>query len=124
MLCPYFTDTPIIPQVGRAFLAGIGMTKPEDVVEAASRFVCSPINGRALAVGPKVRLDEDGHLLPSDSEEGEAVTSFEVLAHDLEEVEAFTARYVKILNAVEAGRGYIGWVADLVRAVIYPFTSR
>ena len=100
------------------------MTDPEDVVEAASRFVCSPINGRALAIGPKVSLDDDGHLLPPTSKEGKQVTSFEVHAHDFEEVEAFTARYVGILNAVEAGKGWLGWAADIVKAVFYPFSSR
>ena len=122
-MCPYFTDTSIIPQVGRAFLAGIGMGKQEDVVEAASRFVAdTSTRGRALAVGPRIKLDEAGHLLSPNSQQGEEVTTFEVLAHDLEEVEAFTARYVHILNVVEAGRGYLGWAIDIIKAVLYPFT--
>jgi hypothetical protein len=98
------------------------MSKQEDVVEAATRLVADTnIRGRALAVGPKVRLDEDGHLLALNSQQGEEVSSFEVLAHDLEEVEAFTARYVKILNAIEAGRGYYGWATDMIKAIMHPF---
>jgi len=125
LLCPYFIDTPLIPQVGRAFLAGIGMGKQEDVVEAASRFVAdTSIRGRALVVGPKIGLDLAGHLLPPNSQQSEEITTFELLAHDLEEVEAFTARYVRILNAVEAGRGYLGWATDMIKAVLYPFTAR
>jgi hypothetical protein len=101
------------------------MGKQEDVVEAASRFVAdTSICGRALAVGPRIRLDEAGHLLPPSSQQGEETTTFEVLAHDLEEVEAFTARYVKILNAVEAGRGYIGWATDMIKAIFYPLTAK
>ncbi len=80
------------------------MSKQEDVVEAASRLVAdTEICGRALAVGPRVRLDDDGHLLPPSSQNGKEFTSFEVLAHDLDEVEAFTARYVKILEDITAG---------------------
>lgn len=101
------------------------MSKQEDVVEAASRLVADVnIRGRALAVGPRVRLDDDGHFLPQASQNGKEIACFEVLAHDLEEVEAFTARYVKLLNAVEAGRGYYGWVIDMINAILYPITTR
>jgi hypothetical protein len=67
-------------------------------------------------------LDDDGHLLPINSQEAEEISSFEVFGHDFEEVEAFTSRYVKILNAVEAARGYIGWAGDIVKAIFSPFT--
>ncbi|PMD32237.1 short chain dehydrogenase/reductase-like protein [Hyaloscypha variabilis F] len=124
LLLPYFMDTPMIHPVGRAFLAGIGMGKHEDVVEAATRFAAdTSIRGRALAVGPRVKLDDNGNLLPPDAQQAKEISSFEVYAHDFEEVEAFTLRYVKILNAVEAGRGYIGWAGDIVKAICSPFVS-
>jgi hypothetical protein len=120
---PYFMDTPMIHPGGKVFLAGIGMGKHEDVVEAASRFAADvSIRGRALVLGPRVKLDDDGHLLPPDSQEAEEISSFEVFGYDFEEVEAFTSRYVKILNAVEAARGYIGWAGDIVKAIFSPFT--
>jgi hypothetical protein len=68
-------------------------------------------------------LDDDGHLLPSNAQQANEISSFEVFAHDFEEVEAYTLRYVKILNAVEAGRGYIGWAGDIVKAVCSPFLA-
>jgi hypothetical protein len=115
-------DTPMIHPVGRAFLAGVGMGKHEDVVDAASRFAAdTTIRGRALAVGPRVRLDDDGHLLPPDAQQAKEISSLEVFAHDFEEVEAFTLRYVKILNAVEVGKGYIGWARDIAKALSSPF---
>jgi NAD(P)-dependent dehydrogenase (short-subunit alcohol dehydrogenase family) len=123
VLMPYFMDTAMIHPGGKVFLAGIGMGKHEDVVEAASRFAADvSIRGRALVLGPRVKLDDDGHLLPINSQEAEEISSFEVFGHDFEEVEAFTSRYVKILNAVEAARGYIGWAGDVVKAIFSPFT--
>jgi hypothetical protein len=68
-------------------------------------------------------LDDDGHLLPPNAQQANEISSFEVFAHDFEEVEAYTLRYVKILNAVEAARGYIGWAGDIVKAVCSPFLA-
>jgi len=125
VLLPYFMDTPMIHPVGRAFLAGIGMGKHEDVVDAATRFAAdTSVLGRAVAIGPRVKLDDNGNLLTSEALDAKDISSFEVYAHDFEEVEAFTIRYVKILNAVEAARGYIGWAGDIVKAICSPFVSR
>ena len=116
-------DTPMIHPVGRAFLAGIGMGKHEDVVDAGTRFAAdTSVRGRAIAVGPRVKLDDNGNLSPY-AQNAEDTASFEVYAHDFEEVEAFTLRYVRILNAVEASRGYIGWAGDIVKAICSPFVS-
>jgi NAD(P)-dependent dehydrogenase (short-subunit alcohol dehydrogenase family) len=137
MLCPYFIDTPIIPAVGRAILAGAAMGKPEDVVDAGTRFMADTrIVGRALAVGPKVKTDDDWQLLPKTSEEGKEIAVWEVYAHDFEEVgkwtsnapslclvlivsDAFTARFVRLLNRVEIVRGWAGWFTDILKAVGY-----
>ncbi|KAH7037238.1 uncharacterized protein B0I36DRAFT_358965 [Microdochium trichocladiopsis] len=60
LLCPYFIKTPIIPPMARILLAGGGMGVTESVVEAATRFLSDEsIIGRALVVGPRVRIKED-----------------------------------------------------------------
>jgi len=87
VICPYFIETPLIPAPGQALLAGAAFGLVEDVVDAASRLVAdSRIAGRALCVGPKVRLDEKGELLLPTSEEGKEIAVWEVLAEDFEEV--------------------------------------
>jgi hypothetical protein len=123
MLCPYFIDTPIIPAEGRALLAGSAMGKPEDVVDAGTRLMAdSRIIGRALAVGPKVTLDDDWQLVPKSADNKELAV-WEVYADDFEEVDAFVARFVRMLNNVERARGWIGWAYDMAGAFTYPFRS-
>ena len=123
MLCPYFIDTPIIPVGGRLLLAGGATGKPEDVVDAGTRLMADTrIVGRALAIGPKVRVDDDWQLVPQTAD-GKEVAVWEVYAHDFEEVDAFSARFVKMLNSVERARGWAGWASDVVRAFVYPFRS-
>lgn len=57
LLCPYFIDTPMITPAARVIVAGSPIGKPEDVVDAATRFVADPrIVGRALVVGPKLKV--------------------------------------------------------------------
>lgn len=88
MLCPYFIDTPLINGAGRAILAGTALGKPDDVVDAATRFTADTrICGRALVVGPKVKLDEQGNLLEVGCKEvGYESASWECYADDLERV--------------------------------------
>ncbi|KAH8708528.1 hypothetical protein GQ44DRAFT_715151 [Phaeosphaeriaceae sp. PMI808] len=124
MLCPYFIDTPIVTTGARFILAGAGMGKVEDVVDAGTRFVAdSRILGRSLVVGPKM------HVRQQDNGEWEAVTPgstgsieaavFEPYADDWEDVDAFDRNLVKILNLVQIGRGWTGWAKDIVKAVFY-----
>ena len=123
MLCPYFIDTPLIPVGGRLLLAGGATGKPEDVVDAGTRLMAdTKIIGRALVIGPKVRVDDDWQLVPQTSG-GKEVAVWEAFAHDFEEVDAFTARFVRMLNSVERIRGWAGWASDVVRAFAYPFRS-
>lgn len=67
MLCPYFVDTPILPNRAVAMLAGLGLASLEDTVDAATRLMAATdakgkeagggrIAGRALFVGPRARL--------------------------------------------------------------------
>lgn len=98
MLCPYFIDTPLINTAGRVLLAGAAVGKPEDVVNAASRLMAdTSIVGRALVVGPKVKLDAQGELLPEESKEGKETAVWECFAHDLEEVGMLIARPAKFI---------------------------
>lgn len=120
MLCPYFIDTPIIPTGGRVLLAGGAIGKIEDVVDAGTRLMAdSRIVGRALVVGPKVRVDDDWQLVPQ-IKEGREVAVWEAYADDFEEVEAFSARFVRLLNQVEKARGWVGWASDMASALTYP----
>lgn len=124
MLCPYFIDTPLIPAAGRALLAGSAMGKPEDVVDAGTRLAADTrIVGRALVVGPKVRIDGDWQLVPQTSEEGQEIAVWEAYADDFQEAEAFTARFIRMLNQVEVARGWMGWAYDMVGAITYPIRT-
>lgn len=121
MLCPYFIDTPLIPAAGRVLLAGSAMGRPEDVVDAGTRLMADErIVGRALVVGPKVRIDGEWHLLPREDGEGSEVAVWEAYADDFREVEAFTARFVRMVNQVERARGWVGWAYDMLGAFTYP----
>ncbi|CAK7272395.1 hypothetical protein SEPCBS57363_005108 [Sporothrix epigloea] len=141
MLCPYFVDTPIMSKPGLVLLAGSGMANVADVAEAGTRFVADEsIVGRALVVGPKMLLkslngqavgsSDDGHsfdLITSpdgsvqfageptaaQSAAGEDQAIWECYADDFEVCEAFTSRYVRLLNALTATRGWIGYFAGL-----------
>lgn len=123
MLCPYFIDTPIVPAAGRALLAGGAMGKPADVVDAGTRLMADTrIVGRALVVGPKVKVDDEMKLVPQTSE-GKEVAVWEAYGDDFEECEAFVGRFVRLLNQVEKARGFTGWAYDMVLAALYPFRA-
>lgn len=72
MLCPYFVDTPILPNRAVAMMAGNGIGRLDDTVDAATRLVAGSgsgsgnqrIAGRALLVGPRVSLCKEGVVLP------------------------------------------------------------
>lgn len=86
ILLPYFIDTPLIHMEGRLLLAGGASGKPEDVVDAGTRFMADTrINGRALAIGPKVTVVNDYELVPKGSENGKETAIWEAYADDFEE---------------------------------------
>ncbi|KAF4629810.1 hypothetical protein G7Y89_g8334 [Cudoniella acicularis] len=92
-ILPYFIDTPLIPVAGRVILAGSAMGKPEDVVDAATRLMAdSSIVGRALAIGPKVKIDDEWQLTSNKNKDGTERAVWEAYADDFEEVDVFTAR--------------------------------
>jgi NAD(P)-dependent dehydrogenase (short-subunit alcohol dehydrogenase family) len=122
MVLPYFIDTAIVPPVAKLLLAGGGMGKVEDVVEAATRLVADTrIVGRSIVVGPKVTVkqDETGEFrLVDKGTEGCTETAlWEPYADDWEETDTFNRRVVKVLNAVEQARGWAGWLADMAKLV-------
>ena len=97
MLCPYFIDTPLIPPAGRSLLLGGAMGKPDDVVDAGTRVMAdSTIHGRALVIGPSVKIDDEWKLLPEDAPDVDNVAVWEVLGSDFIEV----GKYSSILRRV------------------------
>jgi hypothetical protein len=86
MICPYFIETPLIPAGGRVLLAGAAFGQSEDVVDAGTRLMSDEsIVGRALVIGPKVKVNDEWELLPANSNKQEIAT-WEAYAHDYEEV--------------------------------------
>lgn len=123
IIFPYFIETPINPAPSRLLLAGSGMGKIEDVVDAASRLVAdSSILGRGLVAAPKVKVkqQEDGEwtVLP-DSADGEEKAIWEAYADDYEDGVLFSRRMIAVLNGVTALKGWIGWATDVYKAIKY-----
>ncbi|KFY10808.1 hypothetical protein V492_04841 [Pseudogymnoascus sp. VKM F-4246] len=122
ILLPYFVSTPLIQTGARVLLAGGAMARPDDVVDAGTRFMADTrIVGRALMVGPKikVRADNEWEVVPHKDKDGVEAGVREVFVDDFEAVEAFCARLIKLLNAVEVARGWRGWLGDMSSAAIY-----
>lgn len=126
LICPYFMDTPIMSMDARLALAGGLIGKPEDVVEAATRFASDPsIVGRAVLVGPKLkaRQEDDGKWVLVEKKDEDQTTEDmaiqEVYVDDFEEVELFTKNIVGILNRVTQLRGWTGWLTDVLAAFRY-----
>ncbi|MCJ1312402.1 hypothetical protein MMC25_006076 [Agyrium rufum] len=122
LLCPYFIDTPLFGSLGRLALAGAVMGKVEDVVEAASRFVCDPrIVGRAVTIGPKLRVveKEEGGWDIVDEPKGVEHAIWEIYSNDFEDTEVFTRNVVALLNRATEAKGWIGWFQDIRGAIAY-----
>ena len=129
MVCPYYINTPLLPTAMRVAVAGGALGKVEDVVDAATRFVAdSRIVGRALVVGPKVKVEveDDGEwsLVPKDRKSTadgtvQETALWEAYADDYENVEIVVGRFIRLLNAFTVARGWIGWARDMAAAVAY-----
>lgn len=129
VVCPYFMDTPILSAGVRAILAGGLLGKVEDVVEAATRFTADPrVVGRAVSVGPKVKVeqDQDGEWTFAEDDRKSAVEKaiWEVYAHDFENADLFQRRMIGIFNRGIEKRGWVGWASDMVGAMTYALKSR
>lgn len=122
MLAPYFVEQsrmlPLAADI--AFLAGTagGATIP-DVVEAATRLVADEsISGRSLAVGPPLKNAPEGEIPVAEHEgDGRGRAAWEIYAHDYEEVDAFTFRYVHMMNLVTQVRGILAFFVDIVMKI-------
>jgi NAD(P)-dependent dehydrogenase (short-subunit alcohol dehydrogenase family) len=124
LLCPYCIDTPLVGAAARILFAGGVMGTLDDLVDAGTRLVAdSSISGRSLVVGPKLKIEEgaDGewHLVAKESSRGNVVAMWEAYANDFEDTEVFARRMIRLLNAVVWTKGWIGWVVDVVRALMY-----
>jgi NAD(P)-dependent dehydrogenase (short-subunit alcohol dehydrogenase family) len=122
IVLPYFVNTPLLSAPGRMLLAGTVIATPEDVVEAGTRFMAdSRIVGRALMVGPKVKLspDDEWEVVSQKDKDGVEVAIREVYVDDFEVVEAFVERIIRLLNFVEAARGWSGWLSDIFGVIVY-----
>lgn len=127
LLCPYFIETPILTAAARVALAGGATGRAEDVVDAATRFVAdSRILGRALVIGPKmhVRQNAEGQWeLTTAGSPGSIETAvFEPYADDWEDQDQWNRNFVRLLNGVQAARGWIGWASDMIKAIRYGLT--
>lgn len=123
LVCPYFIDTAILPAPARALLAGGGLGKPGDVIDAATRFTAdSRIVGRSLYIGPKMKvmLDKDNdYQIALVGQPGTTKAVWEPFAHDFEDSELFTRNITRLLNTFTKIRGWRGYFMDLLRAIIF-----
>ncbi|KAK4232381.1 putative dehydrogenase [Podospora fimiseda] len=109
---PYFVETPLLTPGGRVLLAGAPKGKVEDVVDAATRLVADEgIVGRALLIGPKMKVEEDDWMPSLDSPGGEeegkrSRAVWEIYGHDYEKVETFVWRYLTMLNVLKSVYGW------------------
>ncbi|KAL1995525.1 hypothetical protein VTN49DRAFT_1712 [Thermomyces lanuginosus] len=147
MICPYFVDTSLLSSRAGFLLAGGGMGAVEDVVQAGSVFVSRPdIVGRAVFVGPRLAtrvcqsensvgdmpeihslsdiaigpLDE-GHAKALIQEGDDGVVQeraiWEIYSTDFQNVDVFTKRMVRLVNAYGAARGWSGYFMDMFTSV-------
>ncbi|KAL8755749.1 MAG: hypothetical protein Q9199_003423 [Rusavskia elegans] len=128
LICPYFVETPLLTAPTRALLAGGVLGKEEDVVEAATRFAADPrVVGRAVSVGPKLKVKQDVNgewsLVESEDQNAEQRAIWEIYLHDFEDADVFQRRCLAIMNRATEIRGWIGWAQDMVRALAYGLRS-
>lgn len=126
LLMPYFIDTELVATPARLLLAGGGMAKVDDVVDAATRLVAdSRILGRALCVGPKgfVKQNSEGEwsVVNKDTPGGAETTIWEAYSEDWEEVDNFCRNMARVLNTVQATRGWMVWAMDVFGALGHYF---
>lgn len=122
IVLPYFVSTPLLSAGGRVLLAGSPIATPEDVIDAGTRFMADTrIVGRALMVGPKIKIraDNEWEVVPPKNKDGVEVAVREVFVDDFEEVEAFCERLIKLLNFVKVSRGWSAWLSDIFAAIAY-----
>ncbi|KAM4064962.1 short chain dehydrogenase [Hirsutella rhossiliensis] len=118
MVAPYYVGGTrmLQPLIEAAYLAGsAGPASVPDVVDAATRLIADvSVAGRALVVGPRLKSAPPGEIPVADAEgHGQGRAAWECYAHDYDEVETFTWRYVRLLNVIATARGSWAWIRDL-----------
>ena len=126
-IAPYFIDTPLLTLGARILLAGGKLGVPEDVVEAGTRFASDPrIVGRAMAVGPRLKVEEDENgdwrVVEPDAN-GIEKALWEIHPHDFADVELFNGNFVKLLRKGVEIRGRLAWAQDILSAMSRMITS-
>lgn len=124
LICPYFTHTALTNAGTRAILAGSVLSTVDSVVEAATRCTADPrVVGRAISVGPKLKVVEDGDGEWSLAEDSNAAgvdkDLWEVYPHDYENNDQFQRMMIGIYNRATEKRGWVGWAVDMAGAIIY-----
>ena len=124
IICPYYMDTPLLRTISRVLLAGNLVGKPEDVVEAATRFAADPrVVGRAVAVSPKLTVEqrEDGEwiLASPTNPSGVEKAIWEIYPHDFEDLDVASKRIIGLINRRAENRGWSGVLVDLAGALFH-----
>ncbi|PWY90714.1 putative short chain dehydrogenase/reductase [Aspergillus heteromorphus CBS 117.55] len=129
IVCPYYTDTGVMSAAAKVILAGVPIGRPEDVVEAATYLVANKkCIGRSLVTGPKLKLDIPDNVYMRGDDALEKVKYvvekadverpiWEVRLHDVDTADVFTKRMIRIVAAVTALRGWVGWAQGMAGAV-------
>ncbi|KAF7923640.1 hypothetical protein EAE99_006899 [Botrytis elliptica] len=123
LIMPYFSDTPMLSTALRAILAGTPVGKVDSIVDAGTRLMGSGVSGKALVVGPDVKVDKSWTVLSDPSKDGKSVAIREVYGQDFDAVDAFTLRYVKLMYQITILNGWRMWVCDMVAALLHPFQA-
>lgn len=129
LICPYFTNTPLLNAGARAILAGSVVGTVDSVVEAATRFTADPrVVGRAVSVGPKVEVVEgaDGEWILAEDHNatGKEKDIWEVYPHDYENNDHFQRTIIAIYNRATEKRGWLGLAVDMAGAIFYGLRAR
>ncbi|KAL7276203.1 hypothetical protein RUND412_000821 [Rhizina undulata] len=99
LVCPYFVDTPLLPNIAKLLLVGAELAKVEDVVSAAEKCVCDEeVSGRCLVVAPR----GSGGVM-------------EVGADEMEEIEVFSRRVVRAINMQHEMQSWGKWIGDVCK---------
>ena len=122
LIAPYFIDTPILGVAARVILAGGTVGVIDDVIEAGTRFVTDPrIVGRAVTVGPRLNVEQDGDGKWSlcECDHGQEKSIWEIYPHDMEDTDIFQRRMIAIMNRAIEIRGWTGWATEIFGAITY-----
>ena len=121
-LHPYFVKTPILESAGELVMAGAGLARIEDVVDAAVRLTANQsIIGRALMIGTMANVEQlkaVGFGEPYTTQGDKAI--WDVYRDDFGQTDIFTRRVVAATNLVAQARGWVGFLGDIAATLTAP----